>query len=190
LNSIFIWPISLAAQALLAIVLTVKGGFPFLRRFCWWGAISGFACLLVILYAGPSWYPPADAVSELGGGILLAFVVGELLIDVDRVERYVLGAALIALPIHLAFARNVPWSGWISVMISGVALLNSVLGITLLMAWPCHRYWWRTPVPVLLSAWMIGTAALFYAAPLYQVGYAVCWLNAFCFVALSFACCF
>ena len=139
---------------------------------------------MVLLYAGPAWYPPADAISELGGGILLSFAVGELLIDVDRVERYVLGAAMISLPIHLAFARNVPWSGLVSVMISGVALANSVLGITLLMAWTVHR-WLRSPVAVLLSLWMIGNAALFYAAPLYHVGYAVCWLNAVAFALLA-----
>lgn len=85
-------------------------------------------------------------------------------------------ATVVSLALHVAIARPVAWSEAAGLVWATIALSRLLMGLYLAIAMFAGRRWaWHT---ALLSAWMIGTAAMFYAAPVLAVGIPLLWMNA------------
>lgn len=85
-------------------------------------------------------------------------------------------ATVVSLALHVVLARPVAWSEAAGLVWAAVALSRLLMGLYLAIAMFAGRRWaWHT---ALLSAWMIGTAAMFYAAPVLAVGEWLLWMNA------------
>lgn len=177
-----LWLISLALEAVLAVLLTRRGGFAAFRRFLWYDVATqglGIACS-----GSGAWYPLVHRWSEAGAVVLLGFVVAERLRTIRESRKVATSGVAIATSgvagccLHLIFAAPVPWSAWASAVWQGIALSHSIMGILLLSAG-------AGVVSRILAVWLLADAALFYVAPHWPVGMAVLWLNAGTWAALA-----
>lgn len=171
-----IWAISLYLEAVLATITGAQGGFRAFRLFLWYDVIT--QVIEILLAGSAAWYPIAHRWAEVGGVVMLMFVVAEARTCKQslQVARVLAITAAACIPAHLILARSVSWSMWASAVWQGVALSHSIMGVFLFAGMAVSRQWSRNAL--LLALWLLADAGLFYVAPLYPVGLAVLWLNA------------
>ncbi len=204
-----LWLISLAVEAVLAVLLTRRDGFAAFRRFLWYDVATqglGIACS-----GSGAWYPIVHRWSEVGAIVLLGFVVAERMRTIRNFRKVATSRVAIAtngvaertckqsLPValwwstaagcclHVIFAAPVPWSAWASVVWQGVALSHSIMGILLLATVDKTGHVAERCFGNILGLWLLADAALFYVAPRWPVGMAVLWLNAGTWAVLASA---
>ncbi len=174
-----LWLISLAVEAVLAVLLTRRDGFAAFRRFLWYDVATqglGIACS-----GSGAWYPIVHRWSEVGAIVLLGFVVAERMRTIRNFRKVATSlwwSTAAGCCLHMIFAAPVPWSAWASVVWQGVALSHSIMGILLLATVDKTGHVAERCFGNILGLWLLADAALFYVAPRWPVGMAVLWLNA------------